>query len=88
MRGKPTDLNTLVCGESSLYLLVAFGINEGGEIAGFGVAPSTREVHGYLATQCNRCNERLKENAKAVLSDHARKTLTEHIRHYYHMDSH
>jgi probable HAF family extracellular repeat protein len=34
VHGKPTDLNTLVCGELSLYLLVAFGINEGGEIAG------------------------------------------------------
>lgn len=87
VHGKPTDLNTLVCGEPSLYLLVAFGINTGGEIAGFGVVPSTGEVHGYLATPCNRCNEGLKENAKAVLSENARKTLTEHLRHYYHMRS-
>jgi hypothetical protein len=70
-----------------LYLLVAFGINAGGEIAGFGVVPSTGEVHGYLATPCNRCNEGLKANAKAVLSENARKTMTEHLRRYYHMRS-
>ena len=35
VHGKPTDLNTLVCGDSSLYLLVAFGINAGGEICRF-----------------------------------------------------
>jgi probable HAF family extracellular repeat protein len=87
VHGKLTDLNTLVCGDSSLYLLVALGINTGGEIAGFGVAPSTGEVHGYLATPCNRCNEGVKDNVKAVLSDHARRTLTEHLRHYYHMGS-
>ena len=85
LHGKPTDLNTLVCGDPSMYLLFAFGINAGGEIAGFGVVPSTGEVHGYLATPCHRCNEGLKENPKAVLSDNARRTMSEHLRHYYHL---
>ena len=43
-----TDLNTLIQEDSPLYLLVAFGINDAGEIAGFGLTGDF-EVHAFLA---------------------------------------
>jgi probable HAF family extracellular repeat protein len=51
-----TDLNTLVGGNSSLYLLFAFGISDGGEIAGFGVT-GTGQIHAFLATPCDEDDE-------------------------------
>src|SRR5215469_11911191 len=47
--GKIRDLNTLVAKDSPLFLLTAFGINDEGEIAGFGVQTSSGEIHGFLA---------------------------------------
>lgn len=46
--GQPTDLNTLVSGNSSLYLILACSVNESGEIIGLGV-DSNGNYHGYLA---------------------------------------
>ncbi len=46
--GVMTDINTLAP-NSPLYLLVAFGINDAGQIVGFG-ASATGEIHGFLAT--------------------------------------
>ena len=51
--GVMTDLNTLVPADSPLYLLIAYGINDAGQIAGFGVNTTTGDVHGFLATRCN-----------------------------------
>jgi probable HAF family extracellular repeat protein len=48
--GVMTDLNTLAP-NSPLYLLIAFGINDAGQIAGFGV-DSSNEIHAFLATPC------------------------------------
>jgi probable HAF family extracellular repeat protein len=52
--GVMTDLNTLVPGPpfSPLYLLVAWDINDRGEIAGLGLA-STGEQHAFLAIPCD-----------------------------------
>jgi probable HAF family extracellular repeat protein len=50
--GKIADLNDLAP-DSPLILLQAFGINDGGEIAGLGVDPETGNVHGFLATPCH-----------------------------------
>ena len=47
--GVMTDLNTLVPGNSPLYLLIGSSINSRGEIAGFGVA-NDGEIHAYLAS--------------------------------------
>ena len=47
--GVMRNLQDLVVGDSPLYLLVAFGINDVGQIAGFG-ATSSGEIHGFLAT--------------------------------------
>ena len=52
--GVMSDLNALVPASSPLYLLTAFGINDSGEIAGFGVENSTGDVHAFLATPCDR----------------------------------
>jgi len=46
--GVMTDLNSLAP-DSPLYLLTAFGINDAGQIVGFG-ASATGEIHGFLAT--------------------------------------
>lgn len=48
------DLNALIPPDSPLYLLLADGINDVGEIAGFGVQTSTGDVHAFLATPCDR----------------------------------
>lgn len=52
--GRMHDLNALVPPDSPLYLLIAYGINESGEIAGFGVDAVTGDVHAFLATPCHR----------------------------------
>jgi probable HAF family extracellular repeat protein len=52
--GVMTDLNTLVPADSPLYLLIAFGINDAGQIAGFGVSTTTGDVHAFLATPCDQ----------------------------------
>lgn len=48
-KGLMTDLNTLVVGNSPLYLLTGCSINSRGEITGLGLT-STGEIHTYLAT--------------------------------------
>lgn len=47
------DLNALIPPNSPLYLLIAFGVNDSGEIAGFGVETSTGDIHAFLATPCD-----------------------------------
>jgi len=49
VNGVPTDLNTLIPGDSPLQLLAACGINSRGEITGLAMEKSTGEYHGYLA---------------------------------------
>jgi probable HAF family extracellular repeat protein len=51
--GRMTDLNNLVPANSPLHLLTAFGINDAGEIAGFGVT-SSGDLHAFLVTPCAR----------------------------------
>jgi len=50
---KMEDLNTLVAGESSLYLLLADSINAAGEIVGLAFDTESNELHGFLATPSN-----------------------------------
>jgi probable HAF family extracellular repeat protein len=52
--GKMHDLNALVPPDSPLYLLIAYAINDFGEIAGFGVETGSGDVHAFLATPCDR----------------------------------
>ncbi len=49
--GAPSDLNTLVPTDTALYLLSSFGVNDAGEIVGFGVQKDTpNNLHAFLAT--------------------------------------
>jgi probable HAF family extracellular repeat protein len=48
-KGVMTDLNTLIAGNSPLYLLTGCSINSRGEITGLGLT-STGETHTYLAS--------------------------------------
>ena len=50
--GVMTDLNTLISAGSPLYLLEAFGINDRGQIAGFG-SLSNGDLRAYLLTPCD-----------------------------------
>lgn len=45
-----SDLNDLIPADSPLYLVYALGINDVGEIVGFGVEKKTGDGHAYLAT--------------------------------------
>jgi len=47
-----TDLNTLIPPGSPLFLKEAVGINDHGQIAGFGLL-STGEARGFLLTPCD-----------------------------------
>jgi probable HAF family extracellular repeat protein len=48
--GVMTDLNAVSPADSTLYLLTGFGVNDAGQIVGFGLDLNTFEIHGFLAT--------------------------------------
>ena len=77
-KGAMTDLNTLVVGDSPLYLLTACSINSRGEITGLGLT-SAGEIHTYLATPKHdaEIGESTSRGAvsRRILSDEARKLL-------------
>jgi len=52
--GKMLDLNSLVQAASPLSLNIGFGINDAGEIAGYGTVKGTGDIHGFLLLPCDR----------------------------------
>jgi probable HAF family extracellular repeat protein len=82
-KGVMTDLNTLVAGDSPLYLLTGCSINSRGEITGLGLT-STGEVHTYLATPTHdvATSESTSQGviSRRILSDDARKQLQQQLR--------
>ena len=82
-RGAMTDLNTLIAGDSPLYLLTGCSINSRGQITGLGLT-STGEIHTYLATPTHRDanSESASQGviARKILSDDARKLLQQQLR--------
>jgi len=78
-----TDLNTLVVGDSPLYLLTGCSINSRGEITGLGLT-STGEIHTYLATP--KHDAEIGEStshavvSRRTLSDDARRQLQQQLR--------
>ena len=52
-RGRMADLNDLITGDSSLFLLLPCSINARGEITGLAVDSNTGEPHAFLATPVN-----------------------------------
>jgi probable HAF family extracellular repeat protein len=82
-KGVMTDLNTLIAGDSSLYLLTGCSINSRGEITGLGLT-SDGEMHTYLAspTRGVATSESTSQGVMGprVLSDDARKLLQQQLR--------
>jgi len=82
-KGVMTDLNTLIAGDSPLYLLTGCSINSRGEIIGLGLT-STGEIHTYLATPTHgvAASESTSQGviSPRVLSDDARKLLQQQLR--------
>jgi len=80
--GQPTDLNGVVPAGTSLYMLIAFGINEGGQIVGFGVDMNTGEIHGYLAMPIAGSGGPTARGAtqRPILSQDQRKALLRRVR--------
>jgi len=82
-KGVMTDLNTLIAGDSPLYLLTGCSINSRGEITGLGLT-STGEIHTYLATPTHRdANSESSSQgviSRRILSDDARKLLQQQLR--------
>src|SRR5208283_271972 len=82
-KGVMTDLNTLIAGNSPLYLLTACSINSSGEITGLGMN-STGEIYSYLASPTYGVgasdNSSQGMISPRVLSDDARKLLQQQLR--------
>ncbi len=82
-KGVMTDLNTLIAGDSPLYLLTGCSINSRGEITGLGLT-STGETHTYLArpTRSVATSESTSQGviSQRVLSDDARNLLKQQLR--------
>ena len=78
-----TDLNTLITGDSPLYLLTGCSINSRGEITGLGLT-STGEIHTYLATPTEGVapSESTSQGVirRRILSDDASKLLQQQLR--------
>ena len=81
--GVMTDLNTLIAGDSPLYLLTGCSINSRGEITGLGMT-SSGEIHTYLASPTDDvgASESTSQGviSRRVLSDDARKLLQQQLR--------
>lgn len=65
--GALVDLNTLVTGNNSLYLLTACFINAKGEITGIAIDPNTSEEHTYLATPVSGASAATPNDRKPVV---------------------
>ncbi len=82
-KGVMTDLNTLIAGESPLYLLTGCSINSRGEITGLGLT-STGEIHTYLASPTHGVagGESTSQGviSRRILSDDALKQLRQQLR--------
>jgi probable HAF family extracellular repeat protein len=82
-KGLMTDLNTLIAGDSPLYLLTGCSINSRGEITGLGLT-STGEIHTYLATPTHgvATSESTSREviSRRILSDDTRKLLQRQLR--------
>jgi probable HAF family extracellular repeat protein len=82
-KGVMIDLNTLIAGDSPLYLLTGCSINSRGEITGLGLT-STGEIHTYLAspTHSVETSESTSQGmiSRGILSDDTRKLLQQQLR--------
>jgi probable HAF family extracellular repeat protein len=94
--GAMHDLNALVPPNSSVYMLIAYAINDLGQVIGFGV-DNFGDIHGFLATPCaldhadsDWCNvdtgaaaaveDETTERPRKILSQHSREQLQRRLR--------
>jgi len=81
-KGVMTDLNTLIAGDSPLYLLTGCSINSRGEITGLGLT-STGEIHTYLARPAHGVATSESTSpaviTRRILSDDARKVIQQQL---------
>jgi probable HAF family extracellular repeat protein len=88
--GTMTDLNTLIPADSPWFLLEALGINDRGQIAGYGLLTAKGEVHAFVATPCgeeehdhSECETSQRPNV--VLPENVRKLLQQRLGSRYHI---
>jgi len=82
--GLATDLNTLICGGSSLYLGFAGDINDDGEIAGQAIDINTGAMVGFLAIPVqggDDCQANPIAGQRVVLPEAVREQLRQHSNH-------
>jgi probable HAF family extracellular repeat protein len=73
--GRMNDLNQLVVGDSSLYLLLAQGINDAGEIVGTAIEPDGTQV-GFLAVPVyGDAGKEVTSNTSSTFAGHSFKQL-------------
>lgn len=99
--GKMIDLQTLIPDDSPLLPLNAEIINSSGQITGFGLLKSTGDIHGFVATPCDRdhggrdwCRDDVggdadadnTEGPKAPLLENARRQLRQQPGRGHHFD--
>lgn len=84
-----TDLNTPLIGDPGLYLLMAYDVNERGEIDGFGL-PSDSQLHGFVAIPSHAAEPgaAVRETvpiATPKLTDRARALMKQELAHRHHV---
>ena len=77
--GKMQDLNTLIAGDSSLYLILPCSINAGGEITGLAFDTTSNELHGFLASPTGGGNVSQDASRPAVLTDAHRRLIQQQL---------
>ena len=77
--GKMQDLNTLIEGDSSLYLILPCSINAGGEITGLAFDPTSNELHGFLASPTGGGNVSQGASRPAVLTEAHRRLIQQQL---------
>jgi len=79
--GVMTDLNSLISAESALSLLVAYNVNDRGEITGQGFDQNTGATPAFLAISCDEAGcEAASSSAAQVTSDPRKIALPENVR--------
>jgi probable HAF family extracellular repeat protein len=88
--GVIAGLNNLIPADSPLFLLEALGINDLGQIVGYGIQTASGEVHAYIAAPNSGSNSAaravpVRERPRIVLPKNVRKMLEQQLRSRYHI---
>ena len=78
-----TDLNTLVCGSSALFMDVGFDINDHGEISGQAIDSRTGALVAFLAISVDdggECEANPSAGQEVVLPENVREQLRRRFR--------